>query len=151
MDPLPRLPKTRLTWHTSSLRIIRGIGSPSPRALLNLIQYNMGPLTLSFTGGKGALNRGGCLFKTVPISIHRETSSYYDRSNPDWAGQVFYFRGVPRALSSIRFRKGVSCLDNSFFVLSPRSSCSLTGSLARWSPMIGEFELLEDNVNSSDN
>jgi len=33
----------------------------------------------------------------VPISIQRETSSHYDRPNPDWSGQVFHSRGVPVA------------------------------------------------------
>ena len=59
--------------------------------LLNLIQYNMSPcLTpiLPLTR-EGLVKEGGWLFKTVPISIQRETSSHYDRSNPDWNGQVF--------------------------------------------------------------
>lgn len=50
---------------------------------------------------EGLVKEGGWLFKTVPISIQRETSSHYDRSNPDWSGQVFYFGGVSVAYAII--------------------------------------------------
>lgn len=94
---IPR--KTRFTWHTV-LRVPRVLLSSFPRTLapLNLIQYNMSPsrsFGLSATSRGVDFREGGWLFKTVPISIQRETSSYYDRSNPDWSGQVFHSRGVP--------------------------------------------------------
>lgn len=86
--------KTRITWHTSFVHIMLGRTRTYP--LLNLIQYNMSPsLTPLSRRREGPVKPGGWLFKTVPISIHRETSSYYDRSNTDWSGQVFYSCGVP--------------------------------------------------------
>lgn len=50
---------------------------------------------------EGLVKEGGWLFKTVPISIQRETSSHYDRPNPDWSGQVFYFGGVSVAYDRV--------------------------------------------------
>lgn len=83
--------RTRITWHTSLVHIMLGNVPP----VLNLIQYNMSPFLTPPSRREGRVKPGGWLFKTVPISTQRETSSYYDRSNTDWSGQVFYFCGVP--------------------------------------------------------